>query len=108
MPEQKKNPLLSRKFLVAVATIITTFVLAFTGKEVDPQVILSVLGLAAAWITGETVLDRKAIEVNGDFAKRLAAAELNALYQQLFSESQAEVPSEGVPVTEFPTGIAPQ
>jgi hypothetical protein len=98
MGQTWKQKLTSRKFLMAVATILVNLFFIVTGKEVDPEFVISLTTIAAAWITGETVLDRKALEINGDFGKRVAAAEMAELWRLINESTQAEevgsVPSE--------------
>lgn len=85
-----KQKLTSRKFLLAVATAAVNLYFIVTGKAVDPELVIAFTGIIAAWITGETALDRKALEINGDFAKRLAAAQLSAIWQQIDAETEVE------------------
>ena len=89
----------SRKFLLAIATVLVNLYFIVTGKDADPEFVISLTAIAAAWITGETVLDRKAIDLNAAFGQRLAAAQLAALFKQVDTETDAEdSQSETAPV----------
>ena len=97
-----KQKLTSRKFLLAVATALVNLYFIVTGKDVDPSFVISFTAIVAAWITGETVLDHKAIEFNGLFAQRLAMAQMSALLAQVESES---VTTDIDPQSAFPGPI---
>ena len=94
MVQTWKQKLTSRKFLMAVSAVSINLIIIITGKEVDTEVVISLTSIVAAWIAGETVLDRKVIELNGAFASRLAAAQMAAFYEQL--DSETKVPESGV------------
>ena len=98
MGQTWKQKLTSRKFLLAIATIAINLFFIATGKEVEPELVISLTTIAAAWVTGETVLDRKALEINADFGKRVAAAEMAELWRLI--QSETEVPTQ-------PTEAAP-
>ena len=87
-----KQKLTSRKFILAVATALVNLYFIVTGKDVDPELVISFTAIIAAWITGETVLDRKAIEFSGVFAQKLAMAQLMELASQIDAATKADSP----------------
>ena len=55
--EERKHPLLSRKFWVAIITAVTMFVSYQFGLELDVEAIIVILLPIIAWIAGESYID---------------------------------------------------
>lgn len=51
----------SRKFLVAVGTILSLLLKEFTGLSLEPVVVGGIIGVAGVYILGEAAIDFKAV-----------------------------------------------
>jgi len=57
-----RNPFTSRKFLVAVGTIVSIMLSEYYGMDIDPKVVGGMVFAAAAYIAGEAAVDWKAVK----------------------------------------------
>jgi hypothetical protein len=60
--EERKHWLLSRKFWLAVATVITVILADNLGLELDPEMIVAITLPVVAFILGESYVDAKAVK----------------------------------------------
>jgi hypothetical protein len=60
--EERKHWLLSRKFWLAVATVITVILADNFGLELDPEMIVAITLPVVAFILGESYVDAKAVK----------------------------------------------
>ena len=77
--------LTSRKFLVSViAGLLVTFGENF-GLALDPEQIAGLVGIVAAFVTGETAIDRKRLEALGNAELLKANTYISSLVKKLES-----------------------
>jgi len=95
----------SRKFLLAVATVVATFVSALAGVDLDPEVLVGAAIVVASYIGGESYLDRAGITVDNAMTNQFVAMQAQALQAQMGQEAS---PGEGEPAggrqLSIPTG----
>ncbi|MEW5920729.1 MAG: hypothetical protein AB1796_07260 [Bacillota bacterium] len=56
---ERKHPLLSRKFWLAVITALSMYLSHAYGLELDPEFIVAVILPVITWIVGESIIDYK-------------------------------------------------
>ncbi len=66
MENERKHWLLSRKFWIAVVTVLTMILADSFGLELDPEVIVAIILPVVAYILGESYIDAKGVKKNGE------------------------------------------
>lgn len=66
MENERKHWLLSRKFWIAVVTALTMILSGKIGLDLDPETIVAIILPVVAYILGESIIDAKAVNKNGD------------------------------------------
>lgn len=56
---ERKHPLLSRKFWLATLTSISMYLSYAYGLELDPEIMVAVILPVVTWIIGESIIDYK-------------------------------------------------
>ena len=64
MENERKHWLLSRKFWIAVVTVLTMILADSFGLELDPEVIVAIILPVVAYILGESYIDAKGVKKN--------------------------------------------
>lgn len=62
MENERKHWLLSRKFWIAVVTVLTMILADSFGLELDPETIVAIILPVVAYILGESYIDAKAVD----------------------------------------------
>lgn len=57
--DERKHPLLSRKFWLATATALTMFLSHKIGLELDPEIVVAIILPVVAYILGESYVDAR-------------------------------------------------
>ncbi len=88
-----KNPLKSRKFLLAVATAISLAASDLAGVDLQPEAIVGAVALILGWIGVEGFIDREGVKQNVEIAKNEGIQDMlryiTQLEAQLASIAQA-------------------
>jgi hypothetical protein len=66
MENERKHWLLSRKFWIAIVTALTMILSDKLGLDIDPETIVAITLPVVAYILGESIIDAKAVNKNGD------------------------------------------
>ncbi len=59
---EKKHPLLQRKFLLAVATVITILLSEYARVDIAPETLVKIMIPVCTWIVVEGYVDSKAVK----------------------------------------------
>lgn len=97
--------LTSRKFLLAVFTVLVDLIFVFTGIEVDPEMLISLHSIVATWIAGETVLDKRNIDADTRWLKAMFMQQSQALAKELQGFAQGGNPPGAGPLSAFGGGV---
>jgi hypothetical protein len=84
------EPLLSRKFMVAVATMITIALNSEFGLDLDPEALVSLAVVAGAYIGGQAHVDKNKVAAQLDAEKALLSQRVVDLTNWLNSVKKEE------------------